>query len=331
MKRFLLLLSTLFAAQAAASRGVGNLRCEYLTAPIGIGTKEARLGWEMLSTEQNAGQSGYALALATHPDRLEDGPRIESGEMRATAGGLEPFTEYWWRVSVWDERGRRLRSPVATFETGMLSTSDWQGEWIGDGLGALHKPAPCFRREFRVEKPVASARLYITSAGLNVVRLNGGKVGESELDPAYTKFDRRTLGSAFDVTRSIRRGANAIGVTLGNGWYNHQSSAVWDFHRAYWRARPVFLLNLRIVYADGSVETIVTDSSWRTVDSGPIRFNSIYTAEHYDARLETPGWDEAGFDDSAWRTAVETTSPTREISAQTMHPYASPTSCALSG
>ena len=89
----------------------------------------------------------------------------------------------------------------------------------------------------------------------------------------------------YDVTSQLQNGDNAIGVLLGNGWYNHQSKAVWDFDRAPWRNRPAFCLDLRITYTDGSVETIPTDLSWRTA-SGAITFNSIYTGEHYDARLE---------------------------------------------
>ena len=115
----------------------------------------------------------------------------------------------------------------------------------------------------------------------------------------YTRFDRRNLYVTYDVTEQLQNGKNAIGVLLGNGWYNHQSKAVWDFDRAPWRNRPTFCMDLRITYSDGSVETIPTDLSWKT-SSGALVFNSIYTGEHYDARLEQKGWNTPDFDDSKW-------------------------------
>jgi alpha-L-rhamnosidase len=104
----------------------------------------------------------------------------------------------------------------------------------------------------------------------------------------YTRFDRRILYVTHDITSAMQKGENVAGVLLGNGWYNHQSTAVWYFHEAPWRSRPSFCLNIRVSYDDGSVETIVTDKGWKTSLS-PVVFNSIYTAEHYDARREQPG------------------------------------------
>jgi alpha-L-rhamnosidase len=95
----------------------------------------------------------------------------------------------------------------------------------------------------------------------------------------YTRFDRRNLYVTHDITSLLQNGKNAIGVILGNGWYNHQSTAVWYFHEAPWRARPTFCMDVRVAYDDGSVETISTGKDWKTSLS-PLVFNSIYTAEH---------------------------------------------------
>jgi len=95
-----------------------------------------------------------------------------------------------------------------------------------------------------------------------------------------------------------------VGVLLGNGWYNHQSTAVWDFDKAGWRARPRFCLNIRLTYADGSSSVIATYSSSKTSLS-PVVFCSIYTAEHYDAQLEQEDWNSTRFDDSAWKFALK--------------------------
>lgn len=45
-------------------------------------------------------------------------------------------------------------------------------------------------------------------------------------------------------------------------------------------------------------------------------FNSIYTAEHYDARQEIEGWNTSGIDVSQWKNAKEVSAPTQRIEAQ---------------
>jgi alpha-L-rhamnosidase len=51
-------------------------------------------------------------------------------------------------------------------------------------------------------------------------------VGDHSLDPGYTRFDRRDLYVTYDVTPFLKHGANALGVILGNGWFNVQTRAV---------------------------------------------------------------------------------------------------------
>ncbi|MBT1712545.1 alpha-L-rhamnosidase N-terminal domain-containing protein, partial [Fulvivirgaceae bacterium PWU5] len=96
-------------------------------------------------------------------------------------------------------------------------------------------------------------------------------------------------------------------------------SAVGDFHKAHWRERPTFWLDLRVTYADGTTETISSDPTWKTSLS-PVVFNSIYTAEHYDARREQPGWNTVRFDDAAWVNAIARKAPSNNIVAQVLHP-----------
>src|SRR5690606_34989867 len=230
-----------------------------------------------------------------------------------------PWTRYFWKVAVWDGNNIVGHSDVAAFETGMMGTGSWKGSWISDQHDIHHRPAPYFRKEFHAKKNIKNARAYIAVAGLYELSLNGQRVGNHRLDPMYTRFDRRTLYVTHDVTNLLTNGANAIGVLLGNGWYNHQSTAVWNFHNAPWRARPAFCMDLRITYEDGSTEIISTGSDWRT-SLGPVVFNSIYTAEHYDARLEQAGWNTTNFDDTQWKNATPRAAPSQHIVAQALHP-----------
>lgn len=306
-----------------------QLTCEHLMQPLGIDNPAPRLAWIMDDTSRGALQTAYQLFVGTDSAAVAAGradcwrtAKNTSAASLVTYAGkaLQPFTKYYWQVQLWGRGGKKLpASGIASFETGMMQMSNWKGAWISDGKGIAEKPAPYFRNTFRIHKPIRSARAYIAAAGLYELYINGSKTGNHRLDPMYTRFDRRTLYVTHDVTAQLQQGDNAIGVLLGNGWYNHQSTAVWYFHLAPWRARPAFCLDLRITYADGSTETITSGKQWKTALS-PVIFNSIYTAEHYDARLEQPGWNTAAFVDTAWEAVTLRAAPSQHIVAQSLQP-----------
>ena len=325
------------------SVSVGNLQCEHLTDPLGIDCPHPRLSWQLEDPRQGARQTAYQLSVSTDSAALTTASVLTnstSPNTSARASGLtwtsakttsdsnlityqgpplRPFTAYYWQVTSWDADGQPHRSPIARFETGMMDKANWKGSWISDKNDISFKPAPYFRHTFDITKKVKTARAYIAVAGLYELSLNGRRTGDHRLDPMYTRFDRRTLYVTYDVTDQLQQGPNAIGVLLGNGWYNHQSTAVWNFHKAPWRGRPAFCLDLRITYEDGSIETITSGEQWKTTPS-PIIFNSIYTAEHYDARLELPGWNTVNFNDSAWSKPIHRSAPSSNIVSQTLQP-----------
>jgi len=306
-----------------------DLSCENLINPDGIGTSEPGLSWKIASGRNGISQSAYQVLVASDTSFLNEkdadlwnSGKIKSGEnlIRYQGPSLQPFTRYYWKVEIWDQNGRKsVASQTAFFETGMIDKMNWKGSWISDSRDENIKPAPYFRKSFNVTKKVVSARQYIAVAGLYELYINGTKIGNHVLDPAYTRFDRRTLYLTHDVTSYLQQGENVIGVILGNGWYNHQSTAVWFFDEAPWRSRPKFCTDLRITYDDGSTETITSGTDWKT-SLGPIIFNSIYTAEHYDARLEQQGWDKAGFNDSKWAKPILVAAPSSNIVSQVMQP-----------
>jgi len=306
----------------------GNLRCEYLINPIGLDAPAPRLSWLLNDTRHGALQQAYRIIVGTDSSlvvkghgSIWDSERIESDRMLVTYSGssLKPFTRYFWSVQVWDKESVQSSPAIASFETGMMKKENWKGSWISDVQGIDTRQAPYFRKEFDVNRRIKSARAYIAVGGLYELHINGRIIGDHRLDPMYTRFDRRNLYVTYDITKNLQTGGNAIGVLLGNGWYNHQSTAVWNFDRAPWRNRPVFCMDVRISYEDGTTETITTDDSWKSSLS-PVIFNSIYTAEHYDSRLEQPGWDRAGFNDSKWRAVYNRAAPSQNIVSQQLHP-----------
>lgn len=306
-----------------------NLKCEHLVNPIGLDSPAPRFTWQMSDNTIEAQQ--IACEIIVGSDSLavvsEKGEQWNSGKLTTqqslvsySGKSLNPFTKYFWSVKIWDKNGSVSNwSAVASFETGMMDSKNWRGDWISDTRDIDLKPAPYFRKEFTTTKKVKSARAYIAVGGLYELYLNGNKVGNHRLDPMYTRFDRRTLYVTYDVTQRVQNGKNAIGVLLGNGWYNHQSTAVWYFDEAPWRAHPKFCLDMHIIYDDGSKDIIATSTNWKTALS-PVVFNSIYTAEHHDARLKKPGWNSPGFDDSEWKEAIPVNAPSNNIVAQVLYP-----------
>ncbi len=322
-------LSTWSIAQPAGIQGPVDLHCEYLLNPLGVDEPAPRLLWKLSDQRRGARQTAYEIFVDKDAATLgqqgkgmwHSGKVASSASLVSYAGKkLERGIRYYWTVKVWDENGLLYkRQPIAYFETGIGINANWKGAWISDGAGIDVKPAPYFRTTFEPKKKIRSARAYIAAAGLYELYVNGLRVGDHRLDPAYTRFDRRTHYLTHDVTAAVVQGKNAVGVLLGNGWYNHQSTAVWDFHRAPWRARPVFCMDLRITYDDGSTETITTGKNWKT-NTGAIIFNSIYTAEHVDASRELTGWSTAGYDDKGWKEIVYRAAPSQNVVSQQIHP-----------
>jgi alpha-L-rhamnosidase len=285
-----------------------NLRTEYLYDPIGIGTPTPRFTWNC---------EDYGEKPATPLSRYEIKLGAESGKLETYKEGtpLQPHTTYYWTVTGWDEKGRKTpASDTAYFETSKFSAADWSAQWITDGHDKEYEPAPLFRKKITLNKEVEKARLYMAAAGYYEVFINDSRVGGNYLDPGYTHFDKRILYVTHDITYHLEPGDNVIATVLGNGWYNEQSVAVWNFHEARWRDRPRMMCELRVTYKDGTVETFGTDESWKTA-TGPYLYNNLYSGDIYDARLDK-GWKTPEYDDTVWQPATPAQSPAPLITAQ---------------
>ena len=174
------------------------------------------------------------------------------------------------------------------------------------------------RREFRVAEGLRRATAYVCGLGFFDLQLNGRPIGDSLMNPALTGYDRRACYVTFDVTPELRRGDNAVGVVLGNGRYFAPRRRVPVPMRTY--GYPKLLLQIRLEYADGSVEDVVSDTDWRMTDNGPIRSNNEYDGEEYDARREMPGWSLPGFDETRWPRAAVVKAPGGTLEAQMIEP-----------
>ena len=174
----------------------------------------------------------------------------------------------------------------------------------GDELGekAIKRSVvPMFRKEFTVNENIEKATINISGLGHYELQLNGEKVGDRFLAPGWTNYDKRILFNSYDITSQLKSGANAIGVLVGNGFYNINRERYRKLVIAY--GYPKLIFNITIQYKNGSVENIVSDENCSVLPS-PITFSSIYGGEDYDATLEHSDWNTAGFNDSDWKKPV---------------------------
>jgi alpha-L-rhamnosidase len=178
-------------------------------------------------------------------------------------------------------------------------------------------PAMLLRSEFILEGEVSSARLYVAALGACEARLNGNPVDDSRLAPEISSYSRRVLYRVHDVTAHLRAGLNAIGLTVGDGWY--ASRHMWCGRFAWGPPPRRVLAQLEVDFGDGSVETITTANGWRIAPSEIVR-SELYDGETVDARLAQPGWDMPGFDDKDWEPAQRADAAAGALVAQTSPP-----------
>jgi len=317
MNRFLLFflclsLSALGQAPTPSPLRVEQLRVEYKTNPVGIDAFLPRFSWKLFSTERNTLQKSYQIQVSKDDKFSKKGLIWQSGDVISDAShlidyqgpNLQSRQRYFWKVKVVDNYGNVAESAISFFEMGLLASSDWQAKWIEPEKEGIdfkkQQPASLLRKEFTTKPKgkIASARLYVTSRGLNEMYINGQRIGKDVLSPGWTAYQARIQYFTYNVTAFIEAGNNAIGAMLGDGWY--RGYLVWENNRNVWGERVALMSQLVIKYEDGTEQIIGTDETWKATNNGPVRENDLYNGETYDARLEKKGWAAIGFDESSW-------------------------------
>ena len=306
-----------------------RLTCEYAVDPLGVDTSQPRFSWILESAERGVAQSAYRILVASSQEKLAatEGDKWDSGKVESAesvnisyeGADLSSGERCYWMVKVWPAAGDEDKdnggaesdwSEPATFEMGLLDESDWSGMWIGTARGV---PAPLLRKTFELPSPVRRARLYVSGIGWSETYLNGAKVSDRVLDPAASEYGKSVCYVVHDVTWRLREGANAIGLWLGNGWYSEP-----EFPNRYGDC-PRVLVQLNVELENGETTSIASDESWETSGSCIIQ-NDFWHGEIYDARLESPGWNDVGFDESAWNAAEVKDAPGGVLRSQLMAP-----------
>ena len=300
-----------FAAVASAQVSVKNLRCENRVNPLGMDIRNPRFSWQLISDQKNLMQTAYEIRVTNKSGKSiiwNSGKQMTDQSLYVPYAGkpLQSAMTYFWQVRVWDNKGNTSDwSERAFWQMGLLQTDDWKAKWIESASAAdsVNGPAILFRKPFRLNKKIISATAFITAHGMYEASINGKKIGNAFLTPGWTSYHKRLQYQAYDVSELVSAGENVIGITIGSGWY--RTPLAWNDNKNLYGKKLGLLAQINIVYEDGSQDSIVTNSSWKTTENGPIRFSEIYNGEIQDAREELPGWDKPGFDDKSWSSVSE--------------------------
>ena len=301
-----------------------SLTCEKMALPNCVDVPYPRLSWINSPVDESvkgACQSAYRIRVASSREGLAKADLWNSGKVKSDQSVFVPYQgkalssgqQVWWQVKVWDGNGKASDwSEPARWRMGVMNPEEWCARWIGapwqqEWEEKNTTPAPYFRKEVDLNKKVASAVAFVTGLGYFEFYVNGDKIGDEVLVPNFTNYSKRprlpkiniaiednfrgyrVMYLTYDITEALRQGRNALGMIVGNGWYNT--------HTRRWPASygsPRMLCQVKVTYEDGSEEIIISDESWKVKESA-IVYNDEYIGETYDARQEITDWCSVGW------------------------------------
>ncbi len=321
------------ACAAAGDLQVVDPRCEYLVNPIGIDQTQPRLSWRLESQQRGARQTAYRILVASSRQKLAadqpdlwDSKKVTSRNTVNIVYQGKPLASQdvcYWKVHIWGQAGGNceIESATAQWAMGLLKQTDWQADYISyrdnspvfksnDSL--FLPPAHQYRKEFRATgKPIRRAVIYATALGIYELYVNGQRVSDHWFAPGWTDYHQRAYYRAYDVTKMVQAGDNAIGAWVADGWYSGYVGfglltglGTEHIGRYTYGKTPSVMAQLVIEYEDGTRDVVVTDKSWKATDSGPIREADLLMGEVYDARREHKGWSKPGYDATDWDNAI---------------------------
>jgi alpha-L-rhamnosidase len=317
------------AGAPAAPAGPLALRVDELTTPLGIDDPAPRFSWQLQDPARGAQQTAYQLQVATGAELLQSGKadiwdtgRIDSAQslnLRYAGPALQPSTRYFWRVRVWDAAGKPYpESAISWWETGLLKQENWRGEWIGfetaEEDAVRHAPAVwitspesaalangktaeervAYRQTITLDKPVRHATLFAAGQDTVSAWVNGTQLLKADPLPPWKQMPWKKFVSA-DATGALAAGGNTIAIETVHYITDPSGTASAD--------APPMIATLVVEYADGSIASFVSGDEWKS---------SIHPAE---------GWQQKGFDDANWKSAVAWKQPSGPRSAPLGHPW----------
>ncbi len=288
--------------------------CEQLNNPIGIDIPQPRFSWQLQTSCPNQQQTAYHIIVSSTKEKLQQNESdiwntkkiISSKTLHIPFEGfpLRPTQTYFWKVRVWNAEGTPSDwSDPQQWTMGLIGQNAKQANWIGLNIpleeaseeqkNAAHYFSTVFKTQ--KDKTIRQAVAFVSGLGLFDFYLNGQRVSDHRLNPANTNYFKRAIYIGFDVSQHMNRDANTVGIVLGNGKHFLERNIL----RLY--GLPRLWCQIHIQYDDGSTQIINSDGNWEMTTQGPIRFNSEFHGEHYDARMDIAHWATASMNTTNWQ------------------------------
>jgi|SRR5690242_2533935 len=203
---------------------INFLNFEHYRQAFGIAEASPRISWRFESTAVDWEQTGYEIEITR-----DEVPRIfgaNSTESTLVSWPDEPLSSsesVTIRTRAFGSGSATSWSVAVSVEVALLD-GDWAGEIPiaadrDTEFNTTHKPI-LFRKGFGVNSTIASARLYVTGLGIYEAKINGQRVGDHIRAPGYMSYQFRRTYNTYDVTALLASGENAVGVTVGEGWWS---------------------------------------------------------------------------------------------------------------
>lgn len=256
------------------------------TAQRIVPTATPTLSWQL--PHGTLSQTGWQLEAISDDEALEAAHRgAEHTGVAWPWSAVSSRSRTRWRVRVQDQDDRwSAWSDWTTFEAPLFSPTDWQARWISpeeEDVVPTDRAAHVLRRDLVVDSPVRSARLYATALGLYEAFVDGTRVGDHELTPGSSNYDKTLYAQAYDVTDLVHEGENCLEIVLSDGWYRGRNGGMQ--RQNCWGSTTAVLAQLEIELEDGDLILVVTDARWQTATSAIVRAD-LMTGQ--STRFDTP-------------------------------------------
>ena len=287
---------------------ITDLRTEYQKNPLGLDAVRPRFSWKIESDQSGTMQTAYQIRVMSEGKMVWDCGRRESDQsvlVEYAGPALQAEQIYEYHVMIWDNHAGTAEA-VGSFETGLLSGTNFQAGWITHPFANEETACPVFVRTISLKKAVKRARIYATALGVYEIQLDREKVGDAFFAPGWTNYKKRLQYQTYDVTELLNRNRGSdhtLEIMVGNGWYK----GIFGFTCTpdHYGDRTALLAELHILYEDGSKEVVATDQDWE-VKTGSVRYSEIYMGETIDST----------FMDNALSAAIPFSYPMENITAQ---------------
>lgn len=289
-----------------------NLKVNYTAYPYAITDIPFPVfSWAVDSEGENLFQQEYKITVSHMGKELWDSGFVKSDEQIALYTGemLPSGAKIDYSITVRDNTGKTSKPSFSHFTTACFEKM--QGKWIASPLENDNN-VQCFFKKFVIEKEVVRAVLYHCGIGLGRARINGVRLNENRLNPAFTNYVKECLYITDVIDPAlIKKGENTVEIDVAGGWrknYGRYLDNMSTDRQIEFMGNMCLNAQLVIYFTDGTKEVIATDIDWECTTI-PIVSAHLFNGETYDETYE-----------KTYAKAVLSDFKTENFHAQTLEP-----------